>query len=579
MGANPFHNYAMHITTLSPVHLGSGDDYEPTQYVIQNEALHAFHSEALLHRVPLAERQRLRTILEGKPNVEMIRQVQTFFYQNREALITAAYRRVRLTPTIEEFYLSRVGRMQQQQRGGQGVQNRLEIERTAYVAALNQPILPGSALKGAMRTALLEAAKGQRRNLPQLTPSNHSANNRNLQQYLFDYRDMHEDPLRLLCLSDARPALPESDQTRVYFAVNRKRAAVTDASGALRNSMAEQQGLYQLLESLPAPLFRGYVGELMLQEGGDLRQARGWPSWQPRVAELVAACNAFYLPLLARELAAMQRRSYLQPQWAATLERLLGGELGAALQRGSAFLLRVGRHSGAESVTLNGVRSIKIMQGKGNTPIDRSETTTWWLAAEERLMQRDLLPFGWLLVEVVGAEESLPALPELAAFGEYERKQIRAWRSELEQRYRPLIEKAQHQEAQAREEQARQEATAAAQRAKTQAEAEAKRRAEAEFQALPAFRRTLFDLQQELATLTHAAPIPLKKELYGELSGRLRRFIEHAKQWSASEQEEAATVLEAIYQRYGRAPSGLKADKRKKQEQKAEALIAALRNP
>ena len=83
-----------------------------------------------------------------------------------------------------------------------------------------------------------------------------------------------------------------------------------------------------------------------------------------------------------------------------------------AFERGDAFLLRVGRHSGAESVTLDGVRDIRIMQGRGMPARFADEATTVWLAAErENITRGDLLPFGWLLVERADAPE-IPALRE-----------------------------------------------------------------------------------------------------------------------------------------------------------------------
>lgn len=57
------------------------------------------------------------------------------------------------------------------------------------------------------------------------------------------------------------------------------------------------------------------------------------------------------------------------------------------------FLLRIGKHSGARAVTIDGIRSIKIMKGKGNKPSFEQEETTIWLT--------DHKPFGWLICEIV----------------------------------------------------------------------------------------------------------------------------------------------------------------------------------
>ena len=82
------------------------------------------------------------------------------------------------------------------------------------------------------------------------------------------------------------------------------------------------------------------------------------------------------------------------------MEQLLDNGLSKRLHDGDAFLLRVGRHSGAEALTLNGVRSIKIMQGRGEKPKWEKQPKTWWLAADDVSNKQGLLPFGWLLVEI-----------------------------------------------------------------------------------------------------------------------------------------------------------------------------------
>lgn len=67
-------------------------------------------------------------------------------------------------------------------------------------------------------------------------------------------------------------------------------------------------------------------------------------------------------------------------------------------------MLRIGRHSGAEAVTIEGNRHIKIMRGKGQQPKYLDHTTTIWLASETSKPNTNngLLPFGWAVMEVVG---------------------------------------------------------------------------------------------------------------------------------------------------------------------------------
>ena len=83
--------------------------------------------------------------------------------------------------------------------------------------------------------------------------------------------------------------------------------------------------------------------------------------------------------------------------WAGALKSLVAA-LAPALDDGRTMLMRVGRHSGAESVTLNRHRWVRIMEGRGKAHW-APDATTIWLAAEREDSRANIRPFGWLLVE------------------------------------------------------------------------------------------------------------------------------------------------------------------------------------
>ena len=420
-------HWRLAITPLSPIHLGTGQDYEPTGYVIEDGALHAFDALTALAALPANERDRLGQMLAGDPTQATLRQVQRFFYDNRQALIAAAGHQVQVNPSVEAFYRERVGQVVQHESGGQKVQNRLEIERTAYNPPTGQAILPGSGLKGAIRTALLNAVNKGDPLPPDLTRDRQK--NQRLQERLFDYRmgKLENDPLRLVSLGDAHLRDPQAFATQVRFAVNRKKDAVFKG-GAELDSQAERQGLYQLLECLPPLMPRTFDGSLTLRDTGGIESPK-WPSRRFTFAEIALACNQFYRPLLAAELKLLRSRGFLDHDWADALQQVLDGPVGQALASNRAWLLRVGRHSGAESVTLAGLRNIRIMRGPREQPDWLDHAKTLWLASDERLAKRQLLPFGWLLVEPWQAEQDLSAWPTL----DYD-SGIPAWKQRIQDR-------------------------------------------------------------------------------------------------------------------------------------------------
>ncbi|MFN3397617.1 MAG: RAMP superfamily CRISPR-associated protein, partial [Sulfurimicrobium sp.] len=411
-------SYRLHITPLSPIHIGTGESYEPTNYVIDDGILHEFDTGATVAALSASERKNLLEIANRKPNTEMIQALQRFFHECREALMAHAVHHVPVLPGVDNLYAKRIGQTANREADGKKVLNRLEIDRTGFNPVTRQPVLYGSSLKGAIRTALLDKVNdGQ--------PARERKGLHEFQGRLFRYYDenarprmaLERDPMRLVQLADAtwrgEPGLPA---TQVHLAVNRKKAPVVDEKGMLRKSKADD--LYQILECVSGWHYRAFSGQLNLQSVGGLAQvhANKLPAANLRfnAKQIAQACNRFYRPILEAENRLLRERGYLDANWDEALEKLLAAAQDK-LHGGEAFLLRVGRHSGAESVTLNGVRNIKIMKGRGAQPEQLDAAKTVWLAANDKDQMNGLLPFGWLLVELYPITEEAADWPELKA--------------------------------------------------------------------------------------------------------------------------------------------------------------------
>lgn len=405
------------ISTLSPVHIGCGEDYDPTRYVIENDTLYEFEPGAAMAVLTAHDREQLLKIVTSPANDRMLQQVQSFFYQRRQVLMSVAQRRVAVVPKLVEFYQSRVGKTVQIEGDGSQLVNKLAISRTFFNPVSGAPVLPGSSVKGAMRTALLDGMNPGRTLLEEeraLAQRGREEGNRRMQKRLFQYQEFDQDPMRLVQLADAGFMEQGAVGSELRFAVNRRRKAPRPGDSSTK-SQAEQRDLYQLLECVPAARFRVFAGQLTVQQVDHVNDDRRLPAlplrWNtPQIAE---ACNRFYRPQLEAEIRQMQERSYLDTQWAKLIEQLLRGSLGQRLDQNQAFLLRVGRHSGAESVTLNGVRAIKILLGKDSatgkmSSENRAAGTSWWLAAADTQARTRMLPFGWLLVELHPMDQAQP---------------------------------------------------------------------------------------------------------------------------------------------------------------------------
>ncbi|WP_198321514.1 MULTISPECIES: RAMP superfamily CRISPR-associated protein [Methylococcus] len=530
-----FTSYRLHITPLSPIHIGTGESYEPTHYVIEDDLLHEFDSGAVMDALSDQDRKELLTVVSGRPDTEMIKKVQRFFHARRSKLIPWARYCVPVLPQVAQMYASRVGQAANREGDGGQVLNRLEIDRTAFDPISRAPVLFGSSLKGAIRTALLDKINGGAR-----APERKGLHE--FQGRLLRYRDLQTgkqrlelDPLRLVHLSDS--AWRESSgltATAVHLAVNRKKTPVKDEKGQLRKAMGEN--LYQILECVSPWRYRAFSGQLNLYRLDALPRQELLPSPEFRYSmeALATACNRFYLPMLTGETKLLKERGFADQYWCETIQNTLK-QSQDRLKAGRAFVLRVGRHSGAESITVSGTRKIKILKGKGQQPDEANAAKTLWLAAESKDQNTGLLPFGWLLVEV----EPLVALetdwPELKALCETRLVEARRLAQRLRERDAQAARDRAEAEARRRDEQekARQEAERLAQAERERAERAARLQAMGpELRAVEEF-RTYYLAQKQKGRYQPGSQFDEKR----------RALLQTALGWSISEARRAAAAL------------------------------------
>jgi CRISPR-associated protein Csm5 len=544
--------YRLHITSLSPIHIGTGDSYEPTNYVIEDGVLHEFDTGAVIDTLSAKDHKDLLDIGSRKPNTEMIQAVRRFFYERREVLIAYAVQRIPVLPGVARYYAQRIGQPANREADGKTIINKLEIDRTGFNPVTHRPILFGTSLKGAIRTALLDQVNAGR-------AANERKGLHEFQGSLLKYYDKHQkpktalekDPLRLVHLADAtwvgEKGLPA---TQVFLAVNRKKAPVKDEAGNLRASQAQSKDLSQLLECVPSFRYRSFAGQFNIQlvaQVGD-RHANKLPVRNLcfEAAQIARACNDFYLPILQAEIRLLRGRGYLDERWAKSIELLLDASQ-AKREKGAAFLLRVGRHSGAESVTLNGVRKIKILLGKDPKTGDQKFTTmaeskTLWLAAQEKDQVNGLLPFGWLLVELEpwhAAPKDWPDLQRLCEPYLAEAQTLRNRLAALEARgadVRAAIE-ARRAEGVAR---AEAEAEAAARRVREEAERQARLAAMSEnMKRVEAFKQEMQVRAEQLRGSKDRA-----HTVFHEKARALAKAAREESGWTVEERRAAAQAIE-----------------------------------
>ncbi|MCK5100091.1 MAG: type III-A CRISPR-associated RAMP protein Csm5, partial [Desulfobacteraceae bacterium] len=238
--------------------------------------------------------------------------------------------------------------------------NKFEIPRTSFLTIDQRPYLPGTSVKGALRTAYLNLLENNKK---LASKNRYFKNGRELENELMAYKDIQDDPFRLVKVSDFMPV--GNVKTKIVYGVNKKK----------KLTEKEAKGNPILLETIqPGSIFEGIISAQKPEKGAGINQ--------PVLLDLLLkSLSEFYSSEKKRE----------------------DRELNAVGIKNSfecddnTTLLRCGRHSGAESVTVKGHRSIKIIGKQGEKPKYKSKTTTFWLSSDEKkpVHNKNLHPFGW----------------------------------------------------------------------------------------------------------------------------------------------------------------------------------------
>jgi CRISPR-associated protein Csm5 len=350
-------SYKLKLTALSPIHIGTGEDFEPTNYVIDARQIkfkdgrttngyYLFEFNEIEFYKALDEGKKAefnRIVSDTSPYARF--KLYDFIYRNREIAKKVSFRNnIKVTPEVAQSYKDKIGKVVQKEGGGKNVFNGFEIAKTYVAANSKKAILLGSSLKGSISTAYQEALYKVCHNYNDVKAKMLMPNDDNL--------------FKNFLISDA---ISIKQATIIDYTVNKKRAKETKA-----------EGLKPILEFIvPNSEFETVV----TCKGLDFDA-------------IMKSCNDHYMPIFQSQFDTQSDEFTKQ-----ALSDKFKDQYENWKPQQNQFLIRVGKHSGARAVTVDGIREIKIMAGRGRTPKTETEETTIWLTSER--------PLGWLLCEVV----------------------------------------------------------------------------------------------------------------------------------------------------------------------------------
>lgn len=356
--------YYWKLKVMTPVHIGCGEDYEPTGFAVdeKEQTLIAFDPASFLASLEREDLEQYTAICR-KGNLESLLEIYRFIHRHRER---ANGRKITVSDEFIEHH-SQTLRLSGQKIGKE--LNQFQIARTAFNAVDGTPYIPGSALKGSLRTAVLNLRNGKK---SQPKYRGRTAGN-DMEKELCG-GTFATDPFRLVKVGDFHPI--GKVRQRIVYAVNRKK----------KPSEKEARGPYQILEIIePGTEF---IGSITIQEP-ELNSGIRSPIDLSEIEKALGFYN--------RE----------QEKETLTLKTIGASSIKPDTSGQGSFLIRLGRHSGAECVTVEGHRDIKIMLGPKENRFLQSATTVWLAAASSKPSSNVALrPFGWAHLSLLSQREA-----------------------------------------------------------------------------------------------------------------------------------------------------------------------------
>jgi CRISPR-associated protein Csm5 len=354
--------YRLRLTALSPIHIGTGEDYEPTNFIIDDGYLYEFDEYKFYENLGQPQKERFNQIVaSNKPDA--LFQIHALVKNNKQAAIKAATIKVKISNGIAKDYESKIGRaVQNEGKSGNTTRifNQFQIAKTAREGNGSEVFIPGSSLKGSISTALQEAL--------------YKVDKDKLQE-AFQNRNPTLNVMKNVLLSDAKSLKSSS---AIGFSNNKERFEDDELGPTNKIEVISSTSSFEATLSFKD-----------LQPYADIS-----------MQDIVTSCNTHYY----ENFVSMFREGDMTYEY--FTEQFYNDYINFKPAKNQ-FLLRVGKHSGARAVTIDGMRKVKIHVsggGKNRKPHvweTRDEETTAWLFGSTDGATQNLLPFGWLLCEPI----------------------------------------------------------------------------------------------------------------------------------------------------------------------------------
>jgi CRISPR-associated protein Csm5 len=377
--------YKITIETLSPIHIGCDEFLSPVEFVIDSEKrkLIKFSLFDLVEALSLEEKNELDKISNKKDTSALVDLYKFYAYRLKDKIKKLS--KIKKYDIPSELAKRYDEVLKLSPRDILRDFNNFEIPRTYFNPLTDQPIIPGSSLKGALRTGYLEFLLKKNENNHSIREIIERVNNihprtrgreineiiETLEKELLNYFHPPNDPFGALKISDLNPISPI--ETKILYQVN-----VSKQKGETRGRLTLP------IEVIPP----GVKFEGILEIKAETEKLKQNPV-KIEMSKLIEGVWGHFRVILKNEYNLAKNIGF----------KILGLHEchKIDIKERKAILIKFGKHSGAEAMTIDKIRKILIRREGGRTEYQASPTTIW-LASEQKRNISQAMPFGWALL-------------------------------------------------------------------------------------------------------------------------------------------------------------------------------------
>ncbi len=293
------------LETLTPVHIGSGETIEPYEYVITDK-LYKINLGRFISSLDIEDRE----VFLKLSSSDMI-QTRKFIKEKADISEISEYS-IDVDSEVFDIYTNKMN----------DPNNQLSIQ--TFIKTSDRPFVPGSSVKGAIRTAMLFSMIDK--------PINDT---KDIEKNIFGFRNPMNDPFRILKISDS---LPIDSRDMIVYATrtHAKKDKFTACGYNILVESTNSDYTYKIVKIYHDIMIDSELGKF--NNFIDIN-----------VDKIVSSCNEFYHKVAQSELTFYNssKTSYAYDRYN-TIEKLF-----CHLEDNKSFILRLGWGCGYDSMTIN----------------------------------------------------------------------------------------------------------------------------------------------------------------------------------------------------------------------------------